>query len=148
MTTLHWVPSLREQQENLDHIYAEGNFSFLYFSFLHHGSLNMKLYGGCVCVWSSECKLVVCVWESLCLVLQVCWCVYMCVCVILVGEGGVVPLQLLLSACPLLVLRLCALLVFAAFWLSARDVIFLLSVLALLLLFLLLAAVLVLVRLH
>lgn len=66
----------------------------------------------------------------------------------LVSESGVVPLQLLLSAGPLLVLRFGALLVLAAVRLGARDVVFLLPVLALLLLFLLLlTAVLVLVRL-
>lgn len=76
-----------------------------------------------------------------------------CVCprarVVLVGEGGVVPLQLLLSVRPLLVLRLAALVVLAALRLGARDVVLLLAVLALLfLLLLLLAAVLVLVRLR
>lgn len=72
-----------------------------------------------------------------------------CLSVVLVSEGGVVPLQLLLSVRPLLVLRLAALVVLATLRLGAGDVVFLLAVLALLFLFLLLlAAVLVLVRLR
>jgi prepilin signal peptidase PulO-like enzyme (type II secretory pathway) len=70
-------------------------------------------------------------------------CVYM-----LVGECGVVPLQLLLSAGTLLVLWLSGLLILAALRLSTCDVIFLLTFLALLLFFfLLLTAVLVLISL-
>lgn len=64
-----------------------------------------------VCDAVSECELVMCVSE---LVWCVCVCVFVGVVFVLVGEGGVVPLQLLLSARPLLVLRLAALLVFAA----------------------------------
>lgn len=58
----------------------------------------------CVCEGGSMSEFLVCVSGALVWV--------SCVC--LVGEGGVVPLQLLLSAGPLLVLRLAALLVFAA----------------------------------
>ena len=82
-----------------------------------------------------------------CVCMCMCVCVCVCVCVCLVGKCGVVPLQLLLSAGPLLVLLLGSLLVFAALRLSAGNVVLLLAFLALLLflLLLLLAAVLVLI---
>lgn len=124
-------------------------FFFVFFFFFTSWLLGHETVegGGSVCgavsvrIWVSWW----CVCESLRRVLQLC----VSICVVLVSEGGVVPLQLLLSAGPLLVLRLAALLIFAALWLSTRDVIFLLSILALLLLFLLLlAAMLVLVRLR
>lgn len=63
-----------------------------------------------------------------------------------IGECGVVPFQLLLPVHVLLVLLLFTLLFLAAFRFCARDVVLLLSILALFLFFLLLfAAVLVLI---